>query len=322
MIILPTRQAIHIGRKLEDLKKENDSLASELDMIWLGTNNDGKIEFPDREIYTTISGIEKIDGEDVVVLHCGAPRPNSSTLRLFQALDSLNNPQDSRGKKETVDGTIKDYGPHRSRSRSKGVFFLYPAYGMQDWPDKKGSINAIKGILDICMQMYGVDRFFTIDAHFAGEDWTRDYPLKNVSALPMLMEKAESQGYRDMIIIGPDEGTMRRNGLRGLKKKRLDSYNTKAEICKELADELEGKHVGMADDVLETGGTMFRAGEVVRRCNPERLGALITHMRLEQGYVRLIEGPFDNVYVTNTIDNAYASVNVAPLVADTLKKHF
>jgi len=318
MIILPTRQATHIGKKLENLKKEGDSLASDFDFIWLGANKDGKIEFPDREIYTTIYNIEKIDKEDVVVLHCGGPRPNSSTLRLLQTLQSLDNPQWSDGKD---DSGHKRYGKSYIKANSKKIFFLYPAYGMQDWPDKTGSINAIRGLLEICVNMYGVDQFFTIDGHFIGEEWTKEYPIIDVNALPLLKEKAESQGYKDMIVIGPDEGTLRRTGLRGLKKKRLNSYDTEAEICKELAEEIEDRDVLVNDDLLETGGTLYRAGETIRKCKPSRLGAAATHMRLDEGYIKLAQGPYDDVYVTNTIDNAFANVNVTTLVAETLNKH-
>jgi phosphoribosylpyrophosphate synthetase len=313
MIILPTFQAQHIGGKLKK------SYRSDFDFIYLGTNKDGKLDFPDREIYTTIEDIEKIDGEDIVVLHCGAPRPNSSTLRLYQTLDSLNNPWYSDGKKNIQGKFEKVFKPLSIRARSKKVFFLYFPYCMQDWPDKTGSTNAAKGILDICKDMYGVDMFFTIDAHFAGEDWIKEYPFVNVSAKNVLLEKAREKGYENPEVIGPDEGTLRRAGVEGMNKKRVNSRKSEMELPPEIIKKIRDRDVIVLDDVIETGGTLKKCGDYIREY-VNKMGAAATHLRLKEGFVRNVS-IYDDVIVANTIDTPYASVNVTDLVADTLFRH-
>jgi hypothetical protein len=135
MIILPTRQAVHIGERLR-------RKYAAFDYMVLGTNKDGRNEFPDKEQYANVRDIERIHDQDVVVLQCGAPRPNSANIILKHTLCSLHDPQYSEGKVRGPDGKrVKKYGPYmiqvgdqkvQVKPKTIQVFYLYPEYGMQD----------------------------------------------------------------------------------------------------------------------------------------------------------------------------------------------
>ncbi|MCJ7816604.1 MAG: hypothetical protein MUP55_01990 [Candidatus Aenigmarchaeota archaeon] len=318
MIILPTEQADHIGEKLKKKYK------SDFKYLSLGTNNDGKIEFADKEQYTNVRNIELIDGEDVIVLHCVAPRPNSSTIRLYQTLDSLSNPQYSEGKK-TIDGTeVKSYRSLGVKAKSIQVFFLYAPQCKQDWPDKTGSINAAKQVLDIC-KFYGTKRFFALDVHYEGEDWTKNYDIVYTSVLDLLMEEAAKEGYNDVVWVAPDAGMSRRANKRGIdilgmKKTRIDNKKTIIECPLYVREAVKGKRAGVLDDLLGTGGTMDEAGKALKGCGAEELIACIPHLRLTEGYKRN-QDTFSEIYTSNSIDNPRARVNVTDRVVETLRKH-
>ena len=340
MIILPTNQSVHIGERLR--KKY-----AAFDYMVLGTNADGKNEFPDKEQYANVRDIERIHGEDVVVLHCGAPRPNSTNIILKHTLCSLHDPQYSEGKVIGKDGKrVKKYGPYmievagqtvQVKPKSIQLFYLYPEYGMQDWPDKKGSINAMKNDLNTWMKMYDVKRFFTIDAHFAGEEWTKDYPIVNVSVMDLLVDKAREIGYKDLALIGPDEGVERRAidlgvPIKIIEKERINSYKNEHKMPADIQQFVEGKDALAIDDVIETGRTLKTSGKLLRTCRPRRLGSAATHLRMTEGLKYIQEKEdyleakeiFDHIIVSNTIDTPYTiflGVDVTERVAQTLFKH-
>ncbi len=320
MIILPTSQAVHIAEKM---KKKY----TEFDYISLGTNKDGKREFADREQYTTVRDIEKIDGQDVVVMHSAGSRPNSSTISLYQTLDSLNNPQYSEGKK-TIDGEeVKIYRPLGVKTKSIQVLFLYAPQCKQDWPDQTGSINAAKQVLDIS-KFYGTRRFFQVDVHYEAEPWTKDYDLVHTTVIDLLEEKSLADDYKDCVDVGADGGMARRAKERGkdllaLKKTRISNYETIVECPLFVRQAVMGKRVKVFDDLIGTGGTMRKAARALKECGAEELIAVIPHLRLEEGY-SAIEPLFKAIYVSNSIDNPYTirnGVDVTDRVAKTLLEH-
>lgn len=309
MLILPTVQSEHIARILKQRYSDR------FDFLSLGGNKDGKMEFPGGEVYVRVEDIEKIDGQDVTVLHCGAPRANTSTVGIFFTLYSLMRPMYSRGKDERGK---KVFGELDVTARSKRVFFLYPAYCRQDWPDMTGGINAAEYLI-WCITNHGVEKIYTLDAHFAADDWVTKYPLVNVSAKEILLEKAAKEGFQDLFLIGPDGSTMERMGVNGVKKDRLNSFETKSHFPEELADEVKGRDVGVVDDLLQSGSTMDNAAQHLRRFGVRRLVALLPHLRLDEGY-RRIDSLYDAIFITNSIDNPRANVDVTDLVAQTLLK--
>ncbi|HJW96615.1 MAG TPA: phosphoribosyltransferase family protein, partial [archaeon] len=210
-------------------------------------------------------------------------------------------------------------------------------YGMQDWPDKKGSINAMKNDLNTWMKMYDVKRFFTIDAHFAGEEWTKDYPIVNVSVMDLLVDKAREIGYKDLALIGPDEGVERRAidlgvPIKIIEKERINSYKNEHKMPADIQQFVEGKDALAIDDVIETGRTLKTSGKLLRTCRPRRLGSAATHLRMTEGLKYIQEKEdyleakeiFDHIIVSNTIDTPYTiflGVDVTERVAQTLFKH-
>jgi phosphoribosylpyrophosphate synthetase len=187
------------------------------------------------------------------------------------------------------------------------------------------------------MKMYDVKRFFTIDAHFASEDWVKDYPLVNVSVMDLLVDKAREIGYKDLRLVGPDDSVERRAidlgiPIKVIEKERINSFESEQRMPPDIEKFLEGYDVMEIDDLIETGNTMKKAGKFFRACGPRNLGAAATHIRREEGLKFLEEkeqytdakGIFDHIIVSNTIDNPYTiflGVDVTERVAQTLFKY-
>ncbi|MBN2043032.1 MAG: hypothetical protein JW754_04480 [Candidatus Aenigmarchaeota archaeon] len=314
VLIIPTQQARHISDKIR-----HDMECPGFEFTYVGGNMDGQDEFPDREIYAAVPEIEKIDGKHVVVLHGGAPRPNSSELRLFHTLRAINKPidggRDTRGRKFQKSLNVKP--------KTLNVFFTYFTGGKQDWVDRKGAINAAELYLDMCKRYFGVGHFFTIDGHFVLDKWAKKYPITNVSAIDLLVKAAIKDGFTGYDIYGPDEGSLRMGIDKKLDKVRVSVYK---DILKNKPEELRamigGRKVYLVDDLLQTGGTLERGINSIWDAGAEDIIVGVTHLRQTQGYNR-IRSNVSKLYSTDTNPgNPFANVSVSELVKDTIGDYF
>lgn len=207
------------------------------------------------------------------------------------------------------------------RPAYKDIFFTYFPYGMQDKEFEYGEPNVARNLLLRFKKNYNVDKIYTIDAHFWSEKWA-NYPplsstLKNISAVPLLKEKAEEK-YRDIFYMTPDEGAEKRTGISGTDKERSNSYEVEIKSDKNFKEKIEGKTVGVIDDLVETGGTMSKTYDFCKNHGADKVLALITHGVLPKGISRLKE-KYDDLLLTNTIDRPEANVDVTDLITKTLK---
>jgi len=271
--IVPTSAAEHIARKLD------------ADVLYLGENKDGKRYFPDGEIYTRILDFDKTDR--VMILHSGQPKPNEGLIELENVLNIL-------------------------KDKKKELFFLYFPYGMQDNEFEKGETNVAQNLIKKYTMYYGVEKIYTIDAHFWGRNWAKNYPIENFSAVSLLKKKSEEK-YGEMVYITPDIGAQRRTGIGGTKKKRKNSYTIEITSTEDLEKMIKGKNVGVVDDLVETGGTMCRAYDFCKDNGAKKVLALITHGVLPEGISRIKE-KYDDLFLTNTINRPEANVDISGLV--------
>lgn len=289
--IIPTTTTEHIGKKLA--KKKG------LRLIFPEKNKDGKRYFPDGEIYARISRVKQLRGR-TIILHSGAPNPNDGLIELEMLLGIL----------------------QKSKTKPIEVFFTYFPYGKQDNIFEEGETNAAENLVRKLFNYYRVKRIYTIDAHFANREWVSKYPLTNISAVNLLSQTA-LKDYPEAIFLPPDIGAQRRTGmkLRGLKKKRIDSYLVTIQSNKEFRTIVSGKVVGVIDDMVETSATLVPFYEECKKCRTKEVIALVTHGVLSEG-INKIRTKYSKLYLTNTIDRIEANVDISDLVFETITKRY
>jgi len=283
--IIPTLAVSHL---IGNLKKEKN-----FEIVFPSLNREGKRYFPDGEIYMKILKINKLKGKRVVVLHSGAPKPNEGLMELELILQILR------------DNNIKPE-----------VFFTYFPYGMQDRVFEQGETNAAENLVEKLINYYKVKKIYTIDAHFWGRKWVKKYPILNISAVPLLIEKVKMDFGEDILFLSPDIGGKRRTKILGMKKRRLDSYRVKM-VPPNI--NLKGKTVGVIDDMIKTGGTLLKFYEIAKKFGPKKIIALVTHGVIPSG-VSKIKKKYLKLYLTNTILQKESNVDIADLISDTIKK--
>jgi ribose-phosphate pyrophosphokinase len=282
--IITTSAAEHLADNLERRFKNFEVILPDL-------SRDNARYFPDGEIYMGISKVNELKSKRVVVLHSGSPKPNEGLAELELILQILR------------DNNIKPE-----------VFFSYFPYGMQDKVFKKGETNVAENLVEKLINYYKVKKIYIIDAHFGGRKWVKKYPIINISAVSILIERAKQTFDKNIIFLSPDKGGKRRTKISGFEKKRLNSFTVKMFSS---AVNLKGKIAGVVDDVLKTGGTLLKFYEFAKKAGARQVVAIVTHGVLDSG-IKKTRSKFQRLYLTNTINRKEANVDITELIAAAL----
>ena len=281
--LIPTSNAEYLAKKIQNLSKEMNIIIPE-------KNPAGKCLFADGEVYSRIPGAKNLKGKRVVVLHSGAPNPNSGLVELELILQILN------------ENKIKPE-----------IFFSYFPYARQDNIFEEGETNAAENLIKKLVNYYSVKKIYIIDPHFAQRQWVKKYPLACVSAVPLLKENAQAEFGKDIVFMSPDKGGQRRTGISGAEKQR-----NKGEIeMLDIEADIKGKVVAAVDDLIGSGGTLIKFKEKAKEAGAKEVIALATHGVIPEGVAK-VKSAFSKFYLANTINLAEANVDVTELIVNTL----
>jgi len=284
--LIPTSSVEYLAKSI--LRK-----TEAFEIVFLDLNRDRKRYFPNGEIYIRILKANKLRGKRVIVLHSGAPRPNEGLVELELILQILKN---YKVKPE--------------------VFFTYFPYGMQDKIFGGGEINVAENLVEKLVNYYKVRKIYVIDPHFGGRKWVKKYPIVSISAVPILIKKVKDDFAGNILFLSPDKGGQRRTKISGFKKERRNSFSVKIFSPK---INLKGKIVAVIDDMVKTGGTLLKFYEVAKKEGAKKIIALVTHGVIPSG-VSKIKKKYSKLYLTNTISQKEADIDITNLIFKTTSK--
>jgi len=284
--IIPTSQTEYLAKKIQKKTKETGVIFPNLDKR-------KRRHFPDGEIYMKILKAGRIRDGQVIVLHSGASRPNEGLIEL-----------------ELVLQILRDY------KINPEVFFTYFPYGTQDKVFEKGETNVAENLIEKLIKYYKVRRIYIIDPHFGGRKWVKKYPITSLSAIPLLIKEAKKNYGENILFLSPDTGGKRRTGILGIKKERLTSFNVRM-----LSPTLnfKGRVVGVIDDMIKTGGTLLKFQKIAKNGEAQKVIALVTHGVIPSGVLK-IKKKYSKLYLTNTIRQKWANVDITNLILKAIAK--
>jgi ribose-phosphate pyrophosphokinase len=286
VFIIPTPTTEHLVKKL----KKQERLA---EVVFPKKNKEKSRLFPDGEAYIRIPQANKLKKGRVVVLHSGSPRPNEGLVELEMILQIL---KDDKVAPE--------------------VFFTYFPYGQQDKIFMEGEINMAESLIRKLVHYYGVRKIYVIDPHFGKEKWLKKYPVASLSAVPLLVKKAKGDLGNNILFLSPDKGGKRRTGICGVKKERIDSF--RVEMSSHEIN-IKNETVAVVDDIIETGGTLLRFNDYIKKCGAKKIIVLATHGVLKSG-VEKTKKTFSRLYLTNTINQKEANIDISDLILKNILK--
>jgi ribose-phosphate pyrophosphokinase len=195
------------------------------------------------------------------------------------------------------------------RSSASRITAVIPYYGYarQDRKDKPRVPISAKLVANL-LSAAGANRVLTMDLHKAQIQGFFDIPVDHLFAAPVIIEHLARQNFGPMTIVSPDAGGAERARAYA---KRLDadlaivdkrrSEDGTAEVMNVVGD-VKGRVCVIADDIIDTAGTIQKAAQALRDAGATRVLASAVHGVLSgPAFKRIADAPIDRLIVTNTI---------------------
>ena len=247
--------------------------------------------FPDSEVSFQID--ENIRGADVFIVQPTCAPVDPHLMELMIMTDAFRRSSAAR-----ITAVIPYYG-----------------YARQDRKDKPRVPISAKLVANV-LTAAGVNRVLCMDLHKAQIQGFFDLPVDHLFAAPVIIDYLSRQSYEKLTIVAPDAGGAERARAYA---KRLDaelavidkrrSEDGTAEVMNVIGA-VAGRTCVIADDIIDTAGTIQKAAQALKDNGAERVLACAIHGVLSGPAIERIEkSPLDKLLITNTI----------PLTADRAK---
>jgi ribose-phosphate pyrophosphokinase len=238
--------------------------------------------FADGEIFVRID--ENIRGMDVFIVQpTNAPAEN--ILELLLMIDAA----------------------RRASAARVTCVMPYYGYSRQDRKDQPRVAIGAKLMANMITRA-GADRVLGIDFHQHQLQGFFDIPVDHLYAMPVFTAYFRKKQLRDPVVVAPDAGgakmargfAKRLNASLAIIDKRRPAPNV-SEVLNVIG-EVEGRDCVLADDMIDTAGTVSQAAHVLKRMGAGEIYVCATHALLSGPAVeRLTTAPICEVAVTDTL---------------------
>ena len=258
--------------------------------------------FPDGEAYIRLES--PVQGDHVVIVQTTSPPQDSRLIQL---------------------AFIADAAKRNGASKVTAVV-PYLAYARQDKIFLQGegiSIETLARMLGIA----GVDALITVNVHAEIVLSKFPFPVKTLSAIPLLAEYFILKGCKNAFALAPDKGAMYiaqqaqqvLQGDAGHLEKQRDRYTGQA-TQKGKGFNVKGQTVIIFDDIISTGGTIVGAAKILRELGAARVFAACAHpLLIGDAERRILDAGVEEVVGTDSVPSNASKVSLAPLISRELK---
>ncbi len=221
------------------------------------------------------------------------------------------------------------------RASAYKVIAVMPYFGFarQDRKDRPRVSIGAKLIADM-LSIAGIDRLITMDLHADQIQGFFNVPVDHLSAVAMFIPHIKQMGLKDIVIASPDTGGTKRANVfakhLGTDMVICHKTRTKANLIDSmtLIGEVENKDVIIIDDIIDTGGTIAKAADLMKSKGARSVRACATHAVLSGSAIERLEASaLDEILLTDTIplhtkSNKITVLTCAPLFEDVIQKVF
>jgi ribose-phosphate pyrophosphokinase len=303
------RLAIYTGRTHPALAAE---VAAHLN---IGLGQDNLVEFSNGEVRCSFG--ESVRGSDVFVMQShfgvGDHSVNDSIMEHLIMIDAA------------------------SRASAKRITAVCPFYGYARQDRKAAGREPITARLIADMfKAAGAKRMISIDLHSGQIQGFFDGPVDHLTAMPVLEQYVRDHAT-EPVIVSPDAGRIKvaermaqhlvdcGADLAFIYKRRPKGSTNVAEAAEVMGD-VEGRTCVLTDDMIDTGGTIVAAAELLIKRGAKEVWAMATHGVLSGPAVdRLKNSKIERIVLTNTLplppEKQLPNIEVlsiAPLIAEAL----
>ncbi len=272
-------------------------------------------DFASGEVFVRYK--ESVRGTDAFVVQSMSPPVNTWVMETLVMIDAL-----KRG----------------SAKRITVVLPFYP-YARQDKKHRGREPISARLVADL-FKTAGANRILTVDLHTAQIQGFFDGPVDHLFAMDILASYVEDryQG-RAITVVAPDSGRVRvaerwadrLNGspLAFIHKTR-DPHKPNQVVANRVIGDVEGRVALIVDDMIDTGGTICGAAEILQDQGAADIIVASTHALLSDPATdRLRNSKISEVVVTNTLPlsaekqlDKITVLSIAPLLARAIREVF
>ena len=195
------------------------------------------------------------------------------------------------------------------RASARRIIAVIPYFGFarQDRKDRPRISIAAKLVANL-LQVAGVTRVITMDIHADQIQGFFDIPVDNLYASKIFVPYINSLNLHDPIMASPDAGGTRRassyakmlNTVFCICHKQRSKPNEIEKMI--LIGDVKDRDVILLDDIIDTAGTITRAGQLLKDNGARSVRAFATHPIFSGSAMEKIDNSvFDEVVVTDTI---------------------
>jgi ribose-phosphate pyrophosphokinase len=238
--------------------------------------------FADGEIFVRID--ENVRGADVFIVQPTNP-PAENVLELLLLIDAA----------------------RRASAARVTVVLPYYGYARQDRKDQPRVAIGAKLMANM-IQEAGADRVLGLDFHQHQLQGFFDVPVDHLYAAPVLTAHFRKKNLQDVVVVAPDVGSAtlargfakRLDGSLAIIDKRRPAPNVSEVV--NVVGEVEGKTCIIADDMIDTAGTVCEAARALMAMGAKEVHVCASHALFSGPAVeRLRNAPIVEVVVTDTI---------------------
>ena len=219
------------------------------------------------------------------------------------------------------------------RASARHITAVMPYFGWarQDRKDKPRVAIGAKLVANL-LQTAGATRIMTMDLHADQIQGFFEKPVDHLFASTIFMPYIKNLKLDNLTIASPDMGGSKRAYAYS---KHLHSdvvicykQRKKANVIShmELIGDVHGKNVILVDDMIDTGGTLAHAADLMMERGAKSVRAICTHPILSGGaYEKIENSSLTELIVSDTIPlkkvtSKIKVVSCAPLFADVMHK--
>ena len=226
------------------------------------------------------------------------------------------------------------------RASAKRITVIAPFYGYARQDKKHRGREPISArLMADLFKSAGADRLITVDLHTSQIQGFFDGPVDHLFALPLLATHVSERVERDRItVVSPDAGRVRvaekwtdiLGAPLAIIHKRRDPDTPNEVRVLEVVGDVRDRVCVVVDDMIDTGGTIVKAADVLFDNGAAEVIVAATHGILsEPAAQRLQESRISEVIVTNTLPipsdrqfDKLTILSIAPLLAQAVYEVF
>ncbi|MDB5281657.1 MAG: prsA [Bacteroidota bacterium] len=240
------------------------------------------LRFSDGEFQPEIK--ESVRGSFVFVIQNTNP-PGDNLLELLMMIDAL-----KRASADYITAVIPYFG-----------------YARQDRKDRPRVGIGAKLVANL-LTAAGAHRVMTMDLHAGQIQGFFDIPVDHLNGSAIFLPYIQKQKWENLCFASPDVGSVKRARLYAqhfnAEMVICDKYRKRANEVAEmtLIGNVEGKDVVMVDDMIDTGGTLCNAANLIMEKGAKSVRALCTHAVLSgKAYENIDNSQLSELIVTDTL---------------------